>query len=245
MNTAILLSGGIGSRISSKIPKQYIRFSDYMMVNHALLPMLESPRIDEIYITAEAEGYERILEDIGKTDLRTSKISGCALPGETRQLSILSALEKIISRKGGISNISNTDTVLIHDAARPFLTCELIHECFAALPGHDGVMPVLPMKDTVYFSRNGRSVEYLLDRGSIYAGQAPELFLLKKYYNANIALLPNKIYNINGSTEPAVLAGMDIVMIPGDENNFKITTDKDLEKFKERVVKNGACTVAE
>lgn len=68
-----------------------------------------------------------------------------------------------------------------------------------------------------------------------FCGQAPELFLLGKYYEANRALLPERILQINGSTEPAVMAGMDIVMIPGDEGNFKITTKADLIRFQERV----------
>ena len=52
---------------------------------------------------------------------------------------------------------------------------------------------------------------------------------------ANQELLPDKILNVHGSTEPAILYGMDIVMIPGDENNFKITTIQDLEKFRRTV----------
>ena len=73
---------------------------------------------------------------------------------------------------------------------------------FKALPGHEGVMPVLAMKDTVYRSENGTRVDGLLERGS---------------------------------AEPAVLAGMDIVMIPGDEDNIKVTTDADMRRFLEQV----------
>ena len=61
---------------------------------------------------------------------------------------------------------------------------------------------------------------------------APEAFVLGKYYEANRCLLPDKIERINGSTEPAIMAGMDIAMIPGEERNFKITTQADLERFK-------------
>lgn len=70
-----------------------------------------------------------------------------------------------------------------------------------------------------------------MDRSTIYAGQAPEVFVLGRYYEANRRLLPDDILKINGSTEPAILAGMDIAMIPGDEGNFKITTKADLERF--------------
>ena len=94
---------------------------------------------------------------------------------------------------------------------------------------------MLPMKDTVYLSRDGKSVSSLLNRQEIFAGQAPELFVLGKYYESNERLLPQKILKVNGSTEPAILAGMDIAMIPGDENNYKITTGTDLKRFREYI----------
>ena len=90
---------------------------------------------------------------------------------------------------------------------------------------------MLPMKDTLYCSADGMQISSLLNRDEIYAGQAPEVFLLEKYYEANKRLLPEKILQINGSTEPAIMAGMDIVMVPGDERNLKITTKADLEEF--------------
>jgi 2-C-methyl-D-erythritol 4-phosphate cytidylyltransferase len=113
------------------------------------------------------------------------------------------------------------------------LSRRLLDECYRALEGHDGVMPVLPMKDTVYYSQDGTRVDRLLDRSSIFAGQAPELYRMDLYYKANRSLWPDKILAINGSTEPAIMAGMDIVMIRGEESNYKITTDTDLKRFME------------
>ena len=56
---------------------------------------------------------------------------------------------------------------------------------------------------------------------------------LDKYFEANKALLQDEILKINGSTEPAIMAGMNIAMVEGDEGNFKITTAVDLERFRE------------
>ena len=128
----------------------------------------------------------------------------------------------------------DTDYVFIHDAARPLLQERLITDCIDHVSGHDGVLPVLPMKDTVYWGE-GEHITSLLNRDKIYSGQAPEAFRLRKYYEANRKLIMDGIDRINGSTEPAVMAGMDIVMIPGDEDNFKITTPADLERFKLRI----------
>ena len=114
----------------------------------------------------------------------------------------------------------------------PGVSQELIDRSLGALSEHDGVLPVLPVKDTVYYSTAGQRVEQLLERECIYAGQAPETFHLGTYLEANRRLLPEKILKINGSTEPAILAGLDIVMIPGEEQNYKITTKADLRRFE-------------
>ena len=59
------------------------------------------------------------------------------------------------------------------------------------------------------------------------------MFSLGAYYESNSQLCKNQILKINGSTEPAVIAGLDVAMIPGDERNFKITTMEDLQRFRE------------
>ena len=238
MNHAIVLSGGTGTRTGADMPKQYVRVDGHMMVTHALRSLLCSDRIDRLYIVCADEWRDEITEDVKEAGLNARKIAGYVKPGDTRQLSILNGLNYIIEEnRSGNTDISGTedsiDTVLIHDAARPFLTEDLIGRCYEALAGHDGVMPVLPMKDTVYLSNDGSNISGLIDRSTVFAGQAPELFRLMAYFEANRKLLPDKILKINGASEPAVMAGMKIAMIPGDEKNIKVTTAEDLESFIE------------
>lgn len=228
MNTAILLSGGVGSRLPSDVPKQYIRVNGRRLITYALDTLIRSPYIDGVCIVAEPEWREAILGDLRDNRIPAEKIRGFALPGENRQGSILNGLRTILNDRAADAG----DAVLIHDAARPLLSEKLLEDCFLALPGHDGVMPVLPMKDTVYLSGDGRAVSRLLPREKVFAGQAPEVFLLEKYYQVNENLSPEELLSVNGSTEPAVAAGMDIVMIPGEEANFKVTTPADLERFQ-------------
>ena len=92
-------------------------------------------------------------------------------------------------------------------------------------------MPALPMKDTVYFSKTGNKIDQLLSRDNIYAGQAPESFNFGKYYKIHERMTEEELGKIRGSSEIAVQNGLNIKMIPGDENNYKITTTPDLEKF--------------
>ncbi len=229
MNYAILLAGGTGSRISSEIPKQYLKAGSHMMITHAVRTLLECCRIDEVCIVAESDRRSDIEIDILSAGCDTTKLISYANPGQNRQISVLNGMNELIAQKG---KLDENDTVLIHDAARPLLSWELLERIYDALDGCDGVMPVLPMKDTVYFSEDGKKISGLLDRSKVFAGQAPELFLFGKYYEANKALIPDKILYVNGASEPAIMAGMDIVLIPGDERNFKVTTDTDMERYQ-------------
>ena len=243
MNYAVLLSGGTGTRTGADMPKQYVRVNGHMMVTYALKPLLDSDHVDRVYVVCVDEWREDMINDVEAAGLDVKKITGFALPGETRQLSILNGLKRIMEETASdrVDDVNwrvSPDTVLIHDAARPFLTADLLDRCYKALDADadtDGVMPVLPMKDTVYLSEDGKNISGLIDRSTVFAGQAPELFRLEPYYEANLKLLPDEIFKINGASEPAVMAGMKITMIPGDEKNTKVTSPGDLEKFIEEM----------
>lgn len=226
MNTALILSGGTGSRIGGDIPKQYIKIYGKPIICYCLETIASNEMIDAIQIVADIAWQDFILEHM-KDTVFEQKFKGFSLPGANRQLSIWNGLEEI--KKFA----SDQDLVFIHDGARPLLSHDLIRQCLEAANGYDGVLPVLPMKDTVYMSEDGEKVTSLLNRSQIFAGQAPEVFAFGAYYMANQALFPEKILKINGSTEPAIMAGMKVKMIPGDERNFKITTREDLKRFEE------------
>ncbi len=254
MNTALILSGGTGTRLGADIPKQYIKINEKPIIYYCMERIFESDYIDAVQIVADNVWRDFILGSAECTQCMKNstktvsdnatensaegfkekfkeKFKGFSDPGKNRQLSILNGLEDIRAYA------DDTSYIFIHDAARPLLKPEFIRDCFEAVKGHDGALPVLPMKDTVYLSIDGGStVASLLDRSTVYAGQAPEIFILGKYYEANRRLLPDEIMRINGSTEPAVMAGMDIAMMAGDENNFKITTKADLERFEQIII---------
>ena len=230
MNAALILSGGTGTRMGLDTPKQYIEVCGEPVIAYCMRSLFGHSGIGAVWIVAEAEWQEYILkclEEIFRRggEEKRRKWRGFAGPGATRQLSVWNGLEAMQGC------VQPGDCVLIHDAARPLLGAEQISACLEAVREHDGALPVLPMKDTVYLSPDGRRVGGLLDRSEIYAGQAPEAFVFGKYREANRRLLPERILEINGSAEPAVLAGMDVAMIDGDERNFKITTRADLERF--------------
>lgn len=218
MNVALVLAGGTGNRLGAEVPKQYLEVEGRPIIAYCLETLDRHSLIDAIQIVA-GEEWHSLIRELGITKLR-----GFSLPGENRQLSILNGLDDIMKYA------EEDDVTLIHDAARPLVSDATITACIEGCIKHEGVMPALPVKDTVYYGTDGR-IESLLDRGKVIAGQAPEAFRLGKYYRANRRLSREGILGINGSTEPAIMAGMDICYIPGDERNFKVTTAEDFKRF--------------
>ena len=221
MGYAIILSGGVGTRLGLDIPKQYVKVKDKTVLQY-VVEKIEVCTLIQGYVIVAAEEWQ---DDILSMMNLGEKFLGFAASGENRQLSIyhgLLELKKVAK---------DHDLVLVQDAARPNTSDDLLLRCMQLDDSADGAMPVLPMKDTVYISHNGSRVDELLNRDEVFAGQAPESFRFGKYLWANELLLPDEILHINGSTEPAVRAGMNIALIEGEESNFKITTAADLERF--------------
>ena len=190
MRIALILSGGIGLRMKMDIPKQYIKVDDKPIFMYTYETLAKHNDIDGIWIVADKTWRSAIDKWVKEARL-FDKLRGFSNPGDNRQLSIYNGIKDISEFA------SPTDVVLIHDAARPLISEELISKCFNAMKNCDGVIPTIAMKDTVYLSRDGKKIGSLLNREQIYAGQAPEVFVLGKYLEANMSLLPDKIYSIN------------------------------------------------
>ncbi len=227
---ALFLSGGNGSRIGGEVPKQYITVGESPIFAYSLRSLFECEGIEGVRIVVDPEWEGEIQSFLRSRSYDDHRFLGFSLPGATRQLSILNGLHDIANDIPE-EELSKT-YIILHDAARPNLSIKLLGELMDACAGHDGALPVLSMKDTIYESKDGRRISALLDRKSLFAGQAPEAYVLDKYVKANENLLPKDILSVSGACEPAVSHGMDIALLPGDENNYKITTPEDLERFK-------------
>ena len=109
----------------------------------------------------------------------------------------------------------------------------MVDDCYEAFDGHDGIMTVLPLYDNIYRTKEkGWTIEITpMDREGIVIEQTPAIFRLKKYYKANMALMPDKLCRVKGLAEPALKAGLEVVTVEGDDRNFKVTTEADLERY--------------
>ncbi len=229
MNIAIILSGGTGTRMKLSRPKQYLEIQGKPIIGFCLDLFERSDRIDKIVVVCHPD-WKDYVADYAKAQ-KISKLCAFAESGDTRQESLYNGLK-------ACEGVATDDSVvLIHDAARPNLEEDLIDRLLA-LDGYDGAMPVIGVKDTVYFSNDGSEITNLLDRDKLFAGQAPESFLFGKYYAVHNAVSTEELKKTRGSSEIAFRHGLKIKLVEGDENNYKITTTADLEKFE--MQKSGA-----
>lgn len=230
MNFGLVLSGGVGSRLGLSIPKQYVTVNQKMIIEYAMEGLIKSGKLDGLVVVADAkyrDEIKRSVESLTSRSRTTLEFLDFANPGDNRQMSVYNGLLKLEA-----NGAKENDKVIIHDAARPNTSVELIESCFDYDENYQGAIPVIPMKDTIYLSNDGTEIENLVNRSVLYAGQAPEVFDFGAYFKANEDLIPNGILRINGSSEVAIMAGMKIKMVPGNDGNYKITTKEDLERFK-------------
>lgn len=226
MNVAVILAGGIGSRMRDDgFPKQYIEIKGKPILLYTLEKFQACPQVDKIIVVAHNRWEEKILTWANNYGI--VKLAGVAPQGETRQESVLSGLLACERFRP-----TQDDVVLIHDAARPLVSPKLISDCISALETHDGCLPVIPVKDTVYYSLRGNGITGLTDRSTLFCGQSPETFRLLPFLRLNKEASRQTLQKIRGCCELAFQNGFDICMIPGEEANFKLTTSEDMYRLR-------------
>lgn len=227
MNYAIILSGGVGTRMRSDgYPKQYLEVGGKPILLYALEPFVACPDIDEIVIVADPVWQDPIREWVQNAGIeKPVTLTG---NGNTRQESILNGLLHCASRHP----IDARDNVLIHEAVRPLVTRKIVEDCVQALKDHECALPVIPVHDTMYVSYDKKMVARMANRDELFCGQAPEGFRLKTYLELNQSCTQDELASIRGSSELLYRKGHSIAFIDGDPINFKLTRPGDLELFK-------------
>ena len=210
--SAIIPAAGSGERFGEE--KQFKLLSGRPLFFHTLKLFLQSDYIDEIIVAVPSANVDSTHRDV--LSMSAGKPVKVVAGGTRRQDSV----------KNGI-DVSDSDSTLvcIHDAARPFVTEDLIQRSISACEFADGAVVGIPSKDTVKFSENGL-VKETLDREKIWLAQTPQCFHKNKLIQA---LYYAETENLTGTDESALMEamGFSIKLVDGDSNNFKITTKDD------------------
>ena len=220
MNVALIVFAGVGSRINSKIPKQFIKIKDKELVSYTIDVFNNSPLIDEIILVTHPDYVDYVNEMVKKYSYNKVKrvISGSS----TRQKSV---------EKGLIfTNYDDNDKILIHDGDRPLVDNKIIESNINALDEYDAVCTFIKHKDALpNVSNSGRKIVLAGDDVDVQTPQSFRYGLIKKYH----VLKRDQEFNDDiGIVEGEI---QFIAYVKGDKKNFKVTTDIDLETFKNMI----------
>ena len=229
MKTAVLIvAAGQGRRAGAGIPKQYAAIGGEAVLARTLGVFLQHPAIDlALVVIAEAdrELYEQAVVS------GHSKIIPPAMGGETRQRSVLSGLRALKPLAPA--------RVLIHDAARPFVTGEIIDRVLAGLERAPGAIAAVPLADTLKRADPDRRIEATLGRERLWRAQTPQGFRFEAILGAHEAALAAGRADLTDDAAVAEWAGLAVELVEGSEANVKLTTAEDLA-MAARTVSAGA-----
>jgi len=216
MNTAIIAAAGIGSRMASDRPKQFLQLAGTPIIFHTLAPFEQCDRIQEVIVVLPPDETAAFLTLAGKHGLR--KLSRVVPGGMTRADSVKRGLMAI---RPATANI-----VAVHDGVRPFVTVEEIESVVAAAESDGAAILVAPVTDTIKHVKDNAVIK-TLDRLELRRALTPQCFryelLRKAYEHADVA-----DPTLTDESALAEKIGVPVTAIEGSSRNIKITTPQDL-----------------
>ena len=214
---ALITACGRGNRFNrgEGIPKQYLPLAGLPLLRHSILAFLNHPQIDDVMCVIHPEDIALYEEATAGLDLLNPVFGG-----DTRQASIRFGLEALREH--------NPDKVLIHDGVRPFVSKRVINGILEKLETHPAVIPAVAVEDTLKKYSDGK-IEWTLERENLWRAQTPQGFIYEDILNSHIAF---KDLNFTDDSALNEYAGIPVAIVPGSQNNFKITTEEDYERAK-------------
>ena len=208
---ALIVAGGRGARAGAGLPKQYRMLAGKSVLRRSIEAFLDHPGI----------GAVRVVIHPDDSGLYDQAVAGLDLPppvagGETRQESVANGLE---------SAGPDHAIVLVHDAARPFVSPALVSACIAACDSGAGAVPALAVADSL--RRGTQRLTGAVDRSGLLRVQTPQCFPL-----GPIRALHRRMAGTGHDDDSAlaIAGGLEMRVVEGEEANFKLTTERDFER---------------
>jgi 2-C-methyl-D-erythritol 4-phosphate cytidylyltransferase len=210
---AVIVAAGRGERLGLDRPKAFAKLNGRPLLAESLERLEWSEWVDSIVVAAPPDWEEPVI--LLAEELGCGKVVAAVPGGETRAASVRAGLGEVPD---------DAAAVLVHDAARPVLPEEVIERLLTALnEGWDGVVPGLPIADTVKRVERDQVVE-TVDRDALVVAQTPQAFVWP--------VLRDAVAAGEDTTDCAVLVearGGRVKVVPGDPRLVKVTEPEDLE----------------
>ncbi|WP_374448699.1 bifunctional 2-C-methyl-D-erythritol 4-phosphate cytidylyltransferase/2-C-methyl-D-erythritol 2,4-cyclodiphosphate synthase [Stella sp.] len=212
---ALVVAAGRGLRFGGALPKQYGRLAGRPVLRHAVEALLRHPGVDGVRVVIhpdDRELYEAATAGLALAD----PVAG----GATRADSVRSGLEALVPVA--------PRCVLVHDGARPLVDPDLVSRVLAALDDHAGAVPAVPVADTLKRAAGDGTVAETVARAGLWRAQTPQGF----HFQRLLAVHRGRPAGLEPTDDAQLLelAGEPVVLVPGSEDNIKITHDGDLAR---------------
>lgn len=212
---ALIVAAGRGRRMGEPVPKQYLQLGGRAVLHHTVQAFLASDRVGHVAVVLHPDDhdlYQRSIAGIEDTRLGPP-VNG----GETRAQSVQLGLDHLVAEA--------PSRVLIHDAARPFVSGDVIGRVIDALDTHDGAFAAIPVVDALWRANAGQAVE-AVPRDGLWRAQTPQGFRFDKIRAAHSACR----FDATDDVAVARAAGLEVAIVTGSDTTFKLTTPEDMAR---------------
>ena len=216
--TAIVLAAGEGRRIGGEIPKTFLPIAGRPLVLRTLDRMFEAHAVENVVLVIAANEIERCQSMLRADAALRDRPWLLQAGGLTRQQSAKRGLDKIGS---------DTDIVIIHDGARPFVSAGLIDRCVEVAADKGALVVGLPARDTVKVVTQDHRIQSTPDRSSLWKIQTPQVFRRELIVAAHERAEKDGV-QVTDDAMVVERIGTPVYVIDGERTNFKITVQEDV-----------------
>ena len=219
---AAILAGGIGTRMETQTPKQFELVADKPILIHSIEKFLKVDEIDKIIVSSPKEYINNTIsiidEYVGENE-RIAVIEG----GITRNDTILNSIDYAKENSDGES------ILITHDAARIFVSPELIKKSIDALEGNDASCPVINAVDVIFETKEAGKITDIPLRKYLVHAQTPQAFKINRFLEIYETLSAEEISKLDEAMALFFFGNGKVSLFEGERSNFKITYPIDLE----------------
>ena len=228
---AVVPAAGIGRRMESDVPKQYLNISGKPVLLHSLQRLASCPGISGLFLGVSAGDpyWQEIWQDIS---LEAPWLKSVCDGGDERA----DTVSRILDDMAGM--VQQNDWVLVHDAVRPCISHTDIQQLMKLASEQDGGLLGRPISDTVKLADSNARVKKTIPRDGLWRAQTPQMF---RYGELRQALLDARAKGLVVTDEASAMefAGFQPLMVRGSSDNIKITVPGDLELAEAFIQKQG------
>lgn len=221
MNIAVILAGGVGSRLGDSIPKQFFKVAGKTVIEHTVAAFERNEHIDEIAIVIHRSFVQTVEEMVLANEWK--KVRKVLLGGAARHESSLAAIHAYAAQPGC--------NLIFHDAVRPLVSQRVINDVTEALHQHNAVAVAIPTTDTILQTDNaGRFIQHIPNRNTLQRAQTPQGFKLQTIASAYRVAMQDPAFAVTDDCGIVVkyLPDEKVFIVRGEAANMKLTYKEDI-----------------